>query len=421
MSNAKVTLDGKDHQFPILEGSENEVGIDIAKLRASTGAVTLDPGYGNTGSCQSSITYIDGENGVLRYRGYPIEELAENVSFEEVIHLLVWGELPDEARLQELNEKLAEYAVVDEGIKKILDGFPRSAHPMAMLSTLFSALETYYPTSGDSDEDILRVLASINTLAAYIYRYKKGLPYVYPSKDLDFSSNFLHMMYGDHGEDPDVDKVVAKAIDKLLILHADHEQNCSASTTRMVGSAKASLYASIAAGVGALSGPLHGGANQAVLEMLSNIQEDDGDLAKYVDLAKDKSSSFRLMGFGHRVYKNFDPRARILKESADDVLDSLGLDDPLLDIARELEQVALEDEFFVKRRLYPNVDFYSGIIYRALDIPTEMFTVMFALGRVSGWVAQWQEMRNDPAFRIHRPRQIYIGENERSVPSISER
>ena len=421
MSNAKVTLDGTDHQFPIVEGSENEVGIDIAKLRGSTGAVMLDPGYGNTGSCQSSITYIDGENGVLRYRGYPIEELAEQVSFEEVIHLLVWGELPNEERLEDLKAKLTEYAVVDEGIKKILEGFPRHAHPMAMLSSLFSAYETYYPTTGDSEEDVLRVLAGINTLAAYIYRYKEGLPYVYPSKDLDFSSNFLHMTYGSHGADPDIDEVVAKAIDKLLILHADHEQNCSASTTRMVGSAKASLYASIAAGVGALSGPLHGGANQAVLEMLRNIQEGEGDVAEYVELAKDKSSSFRLMGFGHRVYKNFDPRAKILKASADDVLDSLGLDDPLLDIARELEQVALEDEFFVKRRLYPNVDFYSGIIYRALNIPTEMFTVMFALGRVSGWVAQWQEMRNDPAFRIHRPRQIYIGENERSVPPISER
>ena len=421
MSKVKLTLDGTDHEFPLVEGSENEVGIDIAKLRGTTGAVTLDPGYGNTGSCQSAITYIDGENGVLRYRGYPIEELAEKVSFEEVIHLLVWGELPDEQRLQELTDKLADYAVVDEGIKTILQGFPRTAHPMAMLSSLMSALETYYPTDGTSDEDILRVIAGMNTLAAYIYRYKQGLPFVYPAQKLDYPRNFLHMMYGRHGEDPEVNEVVAEAIDKLLILHADHEQNCSASTTRMVGSAHATLYASIAAGVGALAGPLHGGANQAVLEMLQNIQDDGGDLEKYVDLAKDKSSDFRLMGFGHRVYKNFDPRARILKESADDVLDSLGLDDPLLDIARELEQVALEDEFFVKRRLYPNVDFYSGIIYRALNIPTEMFTVMFALGRVSGWVAQWQEMRNDPAFRIHRPRQIYIGENERAVPPISDR
>ncbi len=421
MSKAKLTFDGEEYEFPVVEGSEGEVGIDVAKLRGATGAVSLDPGYGNTGSCQSSITFIDGEKGILRYRGYPIEELAEKVSFEEVIHLLVYGELPTQSELDELKEKLNEYAVIDEGIKDVLNGLPRTAHPMAMLSTAMSALETYYSTTGSSDEDILRVIAGTNTLAAYIYRYKEELPYVSPSKDLGVASNFLHMMYGRPDEDPDVDEVVAEAIDKLLTLHADHEQNCSTSTVRMVGSAHASLYASIAAGVGALSGPLHGGANQAVLEMLQNIQDDDGDLEKYVELAKDKSSEFRLMGFGHRVYKNFDPRARILKKSADEVLGALGKDDPLLDIARNLEQVALEDEFFVKRRLYPNVDFYSGIIYRALEIPTEMFTVMFALGRVSGWVSQWHEMRNDPAFRIHRPRQIYIGENGRSVQPISER
>ena len=421
MSNAKVTLNGTDYEFPLVEGSEGEVGIDVARLRGSTGVVALDPGYGNTGSCQSAITYIDGENGVLRYRGYPIEQLAEQLSFEEVINLLVWGELPDQQRLTELRETLTKFSAVDDGIKKILAGFPREAHPMAMLSSLFSALETFYDTSGDSDEDILRVIGATSTLAAYIYRYKRELPYVEPSKGLDFASNFLHMMYGDPDGEPDVDETIAKAINKLLILHADHEQNCSTSTTRMVGSAKASLYASIAAGIGALSGPLHGGANQKVLEMLQAIQDDGGDLEKYVNLAKDKSSEFRLMGFGHRVYKNFDPRAKILGGSAEDVLNALGKDDPLLDIARDLEKVALEDEFFVKRRLYPNVDFYSGIIYRALEIPTEMFTVMFALGRVSGWVSQWQEMRNDPAFRIHRPRQIYIGENERSVTPISER
>ena len=421
MSDAKLTINGKDYEFPVVEGTEGEIGIDVASLRGETGAVSLDPGYGNTGSCQSSITYIDGENGVLRYRGYPIEELAEKASFEEVINLLVWGELPDEQRLEKLKTTLAEYAVIDEGIKDVLSGFPRDAHPMAMLSGAMSALGTYYDTSGDSDEDVLRVVAGVNALAAYIYRYKEGLPFVYPSEDLSFSENFLHMMYGKPGEDPDVDPVVAEAIDKLLTLHADHEQNCSASTTRMVGSAKASLYASIAAGVGALSGPLHGGANQRVLEMLQSIHEGEGDVEKYVELAKDKSSEFRLMGFGHRVYKNFDPRAKILKKSADDVLDSLGKDDPLLDIARKLEQAALEDDFFVDRRLYPNVDFYSGIIYRALDIPTEMFTVMFALGRASGWIAQWNEMLEDPAFKIHRPRQVYIGENERSVPPVSER
>lgn len=420
MSNAKLTLNGEDHEFPLVEGTEGEVGIDIAKLRGTTGAVALDPGYGNTGSCQSAITYIDGENGVLRYRGYPIEQLAEQTCFEEVINLLVWGELPDEARLKELRAALGEYAAIDDGIKEVLNGFPRTAHPMVMLSALMSALESFYPDV-DSEEEILRVIAGTSTLAAYIYRYKRDLPYVEPAKDLDFASNFLHMMYGTPGEAPDVDETIAQAIDKLLILHADHEQNCSASTTRMVGSAHASLFASIAAGVGALSGPLHGGANQAVLEMLQAIEDDGGDLEKYVGLAKDKSSDFRLMGFGHRVYKNFDPRAKILGASADDVLTALGKDDPLLDIARKLEKVALEDEFFVKRRLYPNVDFYSGIIYRALEIPTEMFTVMFALGRASGWIAQWQEMRNDPAFRIHRPRQIYIGENERDVSAISER
>ena len=421
MSKVKLNIDGTEHEFPLVEGSEGEVGIDIAKLRGTTGTVCLDPGYGNTGSCQSAITYIDGENGVLRYRGYPIEDLAENVSFEETINLLVWGDLPDEERLEEVKTTMTDYAVIDEGIKDVLDALPRTAHPMAMLSTAVSALETYYDTSGESDEDVLRVIAGMNTLAAYIYRRREGLPYTYPAEGLGFAENFLHMMYGKPGADPDVDEAVADAIDKLLTLHADHEQNCSASTTRMVGSAQSSLYASIAAGVGALSGPLHGGANQRVLEMLQEIHDGDGDVAHYVELAKDKSSDFRLMGFGHRVYKNFDPRAKILKKSADDVLDALGKDDPLLDIARELEAAALEDDYFVDRRLYPNVDFYSGIIYRALDIPTEMFTVMFALGRVAGWVAQWNEMRNDPAFRIHRPRQIYIGENEREVTPISER
>lgn len=421
MSKAKLVLDGNDYEFPVVTGSEEEVGIDIGKLRGATGTVMLDPGYGNTGSCQSSITYIDGEQGVLRYRGYAIEELAEKVSFEEVIHLLLWDELPNEEQLSELRSKLADYAVLDDGIKTLLSGFPRTAHPMAILSSSMSALDTYYEGAGDSDEDMLRVIAATSTLAAYIYRYTNELPYVAPVRELDFASNFLHMMYGKPGEEPNVNKVVAEAIDKLLILHADHEQNCSTSTVRMVGSAHASLYASIAAGVGALSGPLHGGANQAVLEMLSSIQEDGGDLNKYVEMAKDKSSDFRLMGFGHRVYKNFDPRAKILKASCDDVLESLGVDDPLLDIAKKLEKVALEDEFFVKRRLYPNVDFYSGIIYQALNIPTQMFTVMFALGRVSGWIAQWKEMRNDPAFRIHRPRQIYIGENERHIQPLSER
>lgn len=421
MSTAKLTINGTDYEFPLIEGTEQEVGIDIKRLRADTGAVTLDPGYGNTGSCQSAITFIDGEKGILRYRGYAIEDLAENATFEEVIYLLVYGELPNQAQLDELNAKLGEYYQVDEKVKTLLTGFPRTAHPMVMLSAAMSAIESYEDTSGDSEEDILRVIAATNTLSAYIYRYQKELPFVDPVKSLSFAENFLHMTNGEPGEEPSVNDVVAKAIDKLLILHADHEQNCSASTVRMVGSAHASLYASIAAGVGALSGPLHGGANQAVLEMLASIDEDGGDLEKYVEMAKDKSSGFRLMGFGHRVYKNFDPRAKILKESCDNVLESLGVEDPLLDIAKSLEKVALEDEFFVQRKLYPNVDFYSGIIYRALNIPTSMFTVMFALGRVPGWIAQWDEMRKDPAFRIHRPRQIYIGENERSVKPLGER
>ncbi len=421
MSKAQLSIRGEDLELPVIEGSEGEVGIDISRLRGGTGAVTLDAGYGNTGSCQSGITFIDGEKGILRYRGYAIEDLAEKASFEEVIHLLLWGELPTQGQLDDLNQKLGEYAVLDDGIKGFLKSLPKTAHPMSLLASAYTALETFYDSEGDSEEDVLRVLAGTATLSAYIYRHCKGLDFIDPRSDLDFAGNFLHMSFGKVGEEPNLNPAVQEAINKLLILHADHEQNCSASTVRMVGSAKASLYMSIAAGVGALSGPLHGGANQAVLEMLTAVQEDGGDLEKYVNMAKDKSSGFRLMGFGHRVYKNFDPRAKILKAACDEVLESLGLDDPLLDIAKKLEAVALEDEFFVKRRLYPNVDFYSGIIYRALSIPTNMFTVMFALGRVSGWIAQWKEMRNDPAFRIHRPRQIYIGETARAIQPISER
>ncbi|RAL23743.1 citrate (Si)-synthase [Lujinxingia litoralis] len=421
MSTAKLTLNGNEYELPTFVGSEGEVAIEIAKLRGTTGAVTLDSGYGNTGSCKSEITFIDGEKGILRYRGYSIEELAEKVSFEEVAYLVIWGELPNQEQLAEFQAKLAKYAIVDEGVKTILSGFPRSAHPMAMLGAVMAAFGSYYETTGDSEEDILRIIAGMNSLAAYIYRYRRGLPYVYPASGLSYAGQFLHQMWGEPTGEPKVNSVVEQALNKLLILHADHEQNCSASTVRMVGSAHASLYASISAGVGALSGPLHGGANQAVLEMLEEIQNDGGDFEKYVGLAKDKESGFRLMGFGHRVYKNFDPRAKILKSACDDVLEDLGVDDPLLDIAKKLEKVALEDEFFVKRKLYPNVDFYSGIIYRALNIPTEMFTVMFALGRVPGWIAQWHEMRNDPTGRIHRPRQIYTGATERSVQPIEER
>lgn len=420
MSKAKLELDGKTYEFPVVVGSEGEVGIDVKALRAQSKAITLDPGYGNTGSCQSAITFIDGEEGILRYRGYSIEELAEKLSFEEVIYLLVWEKLPNQSELDSFKGKLQEYSVVDDGIKRVLEGFPRDAHPMVVLQALLIGLGSFIPAGGDDEDDILRLIGGLKALAAWSYRHSRELPYVSSASELSYAGDFVHMMFGEAGAAPKVSPEVETAMNKLLILHADHEQNCSTSTVRMVGSAAASIYASISAGVGALSGPLHGGANQAVLEMLEEIQA-DGDLNKFVEMSKDKESGFRLMGFGHRVYKNFDPRAKILKESCDSVLEAMGVDDPLLDIAKALEKVALSDEFFVKRSLYPNVDFYSGIIYRALKIPTEMFTVMFALGRVPGWIAQWREMKNDPTGRIHRPRQIYVGETQRSVPAIAER
>jgi citrate synthase len=420
MSKAKLELDGKTYEFPTVVGSEGEVGIDIKALRAQSGAITFDPGYGNTGSCQSAITFIDGEKGVLHYRGYSIDDLAENVSFEEVIYLLIWEKLPNQAELDAFKAKLAEYSPVNDGIKRVLEGFPRDAHPMIVLQAMVSALGSFVTSDNNDEEDILRLIGGMKALAAWPYRYSRELPYIAPTGGQGYAADFVNMMFGEPGAEPKVSREIESAMNKLLILHADHEQNCSTSTVRMVGSSNASIYASISAGVGALSGPLHGGANQAVLEMLEAIQA-DGDLDKFVAMAKDKESGFRLMGFGHRVYKNFDPRAKILKASCDDVLSALGVEDPLLNIAKALEEVALSDEFFIKRNLYPNVDFYSGIIYRALKIPTEMFTVMFALGRVPGWIAQWREMRNDPTGRIHRPRQIYVGETLRPVLPISER
>jgi citrate synthase len=422
MQKAKLIIDGEEYEFPVVEGTEGEIGVDIKGLRSTTGAITLDPGYGSTGSCKSAITFINGEEGVLRYRGYPIEQLAEQVSFEEVMHLLIFGALPTQDELDDFNAQLREHAHLPEGIKTVLDGIPTDSHPMTSLQTLVSIIGEYFDeVDDDEDTDIIRLLAKVKSLAAYSYRKTSGKPYVEPNPNLSYAADFAQMMFGDPNGDYEVPAVVESALNKLLILHADHEQNCSASTSRMIGSAGSSLFASISGAIGALSGPLHGGANQAVIEMLQDIEDSDRTLEEHIELVKDKSSDVRLMGFGHRVYKNFDPRARILKQSAADLLDELGKDDPLLDLAKSLEEVALEDDYFVDRRLYPNVDFYSGTIYRALGIPVNMFTVMFVLGRLPGWIAQRKEMKEDASQRIHRPRQIYVGEGERDVPSIDER
>ncbi len=423
MSSAKVILDGKEYELPITVGSEGEVGIEIRSLRKQSKAVTLDEGYGNTGSCRSAITFIDGETGILRYRGYPIEQIAEQSTFVEVCYLLIFGELPSREQLLDFGDDLTRHTLLHEDMKKFFEGYSPSAHPMAILSSMVASLSTYYPptTSEDLDLNILRLLAKAKTIAAFSYKKSIGQPFIYPRNDLSYTQNFLHMMFANPAEPYEVPKVLDHALRLLLILHADHEQNCSTSTVRMVGSSEADLFASISAGINALSGPLHGGANQKVMEMLRRIRADGSNYKKYVELAKDKNSDFRLMGFGHRVYKNFDPRARILKQAANRVLDELHLDDSLLDIARALEEVALEDEYFVERKLYPNVDFYSGFLYRAMGIPTNMFTVMFALGRLPGWIAHWKEMREDPKGRIHRPRQIYTGKTERAFLAVDER
>ncbi len=425
MSNAKLSLDGKEYEFPLVVGTEKEVGVDISSFRKATeGAITLDYGYANTGSCESAITFINGEEGILRYRGYPIEEVAEGARFTEVCYLLIHGHLPTQSELDEFRQGLTYHSMLHEDMKKFFEGFPSSAHPMAILSAMVASLSAYYPTA-ESDEqldlNIIRLLAKAKTIAAYAYKKRVGQPFIYPKNELSYTQNFLHMMFAVPAEEYKVPEVLDDALNLLLILHADHEQNCSTSTVRMVGSSHANLFASISAGICALWGPLHGGANQKVIEMLERIQADGGDYEKYVAMAKDKDSEFRLMGFGHRVYKNYDPRARILKKASDRVLEELGVQDPLLEIAKNLERIALEDEFFVERKLYPNVDFYSGIIYRAMGIPTQMFTVMFALGRLPGWIAQWKEMREDPKMRINRPRQIYVGENERHFVPIEKR
>jgi citrate synthase len=421
---AKLILNGKEYNLPIVVGTEDEIGIDINQLRNSTGAVTYDNGYGNTGSCLSSITFIDGEKGILRYRGYSIEDLAENSNFVEVSYLLIFGKLPDQQELDKFKYQLTHHSLIHEDMKKFFEGFPRSAHPMGILSSMVNSLSAFYPEEGyeaDIDLNIVRLIAKIKTIVAFSYKKSIGQPYVYPRNDLSYTADLLHMMYAVPSEDYKLSKVLENALDLLLILHADHEQNCSTSTVRMAGSSDANLFASIAAGICALWGPLHGGANQAVINMLQKIKSDGGDYQKYIDMAKNKESKFKLMGFGHRVYKNFDPRAEILKKAADSVLGELGINDPLLDIAKNLEEIALKDEFFIEKKLYPNVDFYSGIIYRAMGIPTNMFTVMFALGRLPGWIAQWKEMRENPAARIYRPRQIYVGETKRSYAEINKR
>lgn len=420
---ARVILDGKEYELPVVVGTENEVGIDVSQLRAQSGAITLDSGYANTGACLSNITYIDGEKGILRYRGYAIEDLAGRTLFSEVAYLLIYGELPTQTQLTEFRKKLTYHSMIHEDMKKFFEGFPPSAHPMAILSSMVASLSTYYPETDEEDLDrnTIRLLAKAKTIAAYAYKKSIGQPFVYPRNDLSYCANFMHMMFSVPCEPYVVDPVVEDALGVLLILHADHEQNCSTSTVRMVGSSQANLYASISAGICALWGPLHGGANQAVIEMLERIQRDGGDVKRYVAMAKDKTSNFRLMGFGHRVYKNFDPRATILRKTAESVLNRMGINDPLLDIARQLEEAALSDSYFVERNLYPNVDFYSGIIYRAMGIPTNMFTVMFALGRLPGWIAHWKELRQDSKSRINRPRQIYTGETIRSWTPIEQR
>ena len=424
---AKLKINDSTYELPILEGTEGEIGVDISSLRAQSGIITLDKGFKNTGSTKSAITFLNGEEGILRYRGYSIEELSSKSSFLEVAFLLIYGELPTKEELNEFTNEISSHTLVHEDVKSILDGFPSRAHPMGVLSSLVSSLTAFYPKSLDPNRSveeingtIIRLIAKLPTLAAWSYKNRMRQPIMYPLNKLDYTSNFLHMMFGLPTSESEVNPIIAKALDQLLILHADHEQNCSASTVRIVGSSHASLYASVSAGIAALWGPLHGGANQAVIEMLENIRNQGGDVSKFVEKAKDKSDPFRLMGFGHRVYKNFDPRAKIIKKAADDVLAQLGINDPVLDLAMKLEEVALKDEYFVQRGLYPNVDFYSGIIYRALGIPTDMFTVMFALGRLPGWIAQWKEMRENKE-PIGRPRQIYTGHTNRGYIDISKR
>lgn len=424
---AEVIIDGKSYTLPIVVGSEDEVAIDIGELLEKTGAITLDLGYKNTGATKSAITFLDGDKGILRYRGYAIEDLAEKSNFLEVAYLLIFGSLPTKEQYEKFSNDIKTHTLVHEDVKKILDGFPSTAHPMGVLASLFCSQTAFYPESLDPNRptdgvylSIVRSLAKMPTFAAWAYKNAVGHPVNYPDNSLNYCARFMKMMFALPAEQYVADPVVASALDKLLILHADHEQNCSTSTVRIVGSSKASIYSSISAGINALWGPLHGGANQEVIIMLENIRQDGGDITKWINKAKDKNSGFRLMGFGHRVYKNFDPRAKIIKKAADDVLKKLGVNDPVLEIAMKLEEAALKDPYFVERRLYPNVDFYSGIIYRALGLPVDMFTVMFAMGRMPGWIAQWKEMRENKE-PIGRPRQIYVGEKLRQYVEMNKR
>ncbi|MES2733287.1 MAG: citrate synthase [Bacteroidota bacterium] len=424
---AELTLEGKTYRLPIIVGVEHERAIDISELREQSGYVTLDRGYKNTGATKSAITFLDGEKGILRYRGYPIEQLAAKSNFLEVAYLLIYGVLPTQPELDNFNKQITVHTLVNEDMRKIFDGFPVNAHPMGILSSLVCSLTAFYPDPTDFkssrekvDLSIIRLLAKMPTIAAWAYKNSLGHPVNYPKNKLDYCANFLYMMFALPVEDYTPDPVIVDTMNKLLILHADHEQNCSTSTVRLVGSSKVNLFSAISAGINALWGPLHGGANQEVIEMLEAIRADGGGTQKFIDKAKDKNSGFRLMGFGHRVYKNFDPRAKIIKEACDQILRKLGVDDPILEIAKKLEEAALSDEYFIERKLYPNVDFYSGIIYRALGIPTNMFTVMFALGRLPGWIAQWKEMNEDKE-PIGRPRQIYVGESIRDYVDIKSR
>lgn len=427
-NTVQMIVDGKTYEFPVVTGSENEKALDISKLRSSTGYITLDNGFANTGACLSAITYLDGENGILRYRGYPVEQIAEHCSFVETAYLLINGELPNKNQLDNFSNSFTKQAALHKNMTKLFDGYPKTGHPMGLLSAIVSSMSGYYPellNPNPSADEIqamaAQLLAKVRTIAAYTYRRMNGKPYIQPRKDLKYIPNFLHMMFSMPKKDYKIDDKVVNALRVLLILHADHEQNCSTSAVRLVGSSWANMFASVSAGVSALWGPLHGGANQEVIEMLEEIKKDGGNVQKYVNKAKDSNDKFRLMGFGHRVYKNFDPRAKIIKKSADEVLKKLGINDPLLDIAKKLEEVALKDDYFVQRKLYPNVDFYSGIIYKAIGIPKEMFTVMFAIGRMPGWIAHWKEMKESPDTKICRPRQIYTGKTKRDFTSIEKR
>ncbi len=427
MSDAVIRFGDEELTLPVHVGTEGEKGVDIGKLRSSLGLVTVDRGFANTAEGRSSVTYINGEEGILRYRGYPIDQLAEETSFLEVCYLLQYGELPSKTELDDFEESITRHTLLREDTKHLFEAFPHAAHPMQILASATSALATYYPDKLDPldaeavDISARRLIAKTPTMIAWSYKYRVHQPYVYPDNSLDYGSNFLNMMFSVPAEKYVADPVIVKALNMLLILHADHGQNCSSSAVRLVGSGHANIFSSIAAGIHALSGPLHGGANQAVLEMLDRIVASGQDVDTVVKRAKDKDDPFRLMGFGHRVYKNFDPRARIIKQAAADVLDSLGVDDPLLEVARQLEEVALEDDYFVERKLYPNVDFYSGIIYRAMGFPTDMFTVLFALGRLPGWLSQWRELSADPEAKIFRPRQLYVGPEERDIVRVEDR